>query len=178
MTLDEKLKRIKLVLMDVDGVLTDSTIWFVPTATGDWDETKGFHSQDGIAMQWLYMQGIGTGMISGRKSTATQMRAETGHCKYIYLGDHEKIAAMEEIVRDSGLAREEIAFLGDDLTDVVCFRRAGLAIAVANAAAEVKACADYVTVTPGGQGALREFTEMLLKAQGKWAAILSKYEIL
>ena len=78
---------------------------------------------------------------------------------------------------DSGLARDEIAFMGDDLTDVVCFRRCGLAIAVANAAPEVKACAHFTTQTPGGQGALREVTEMLLKAQGKWAAILSKYEI-
>ena len=177
MTIDERLKRVKLLLMDVDGVLTDSRIWFVPTASGVWDETKGFHSQDGIAMQWLHQQGIWTGMISGRKSTATQMRAETGHCKYIYLGDHEKIAAMEEIVADSGLARDEIAFMGDDLTDVVCFRRCGLAIAVANAALEVKACADYTTQVPGGQGALREVTEMILKAQGKWDGILRKYEI-
>ena len=177
MTLEDRLKRIKLVLMDVDGVLTDGTIWFLPSSGGAMDETKGFHSQDGIAMQWLHMQGIWTGMISGRKSSATEMRAKTGHCKYVYLGDHEKIAAMEEIVKDSGLAREEIAFLGDDLTDVVCFRRAGISIAVANAMAEVKATADYVTKTPGGQGALREFTEMLLKAQGKWDAILKKYEI-
>ncbi len=105
------------------------------------------------------------------------MRATSGHCKYIYLGDHDKLAAMEEIVADSGLARDEIAFMGDDLTDVVCFRRCGLAIAVANAAPEVKASAHFTTQAPGGQGALREVTEMLLKAQGKWAAILSKYEI-
>jgi 3-deoxy-D-manno-octulosonate 8-phosphate phosphatase (KDO 8-P phosphatase) len=177
MTLDERLKRIKLVLMDVDGVLTDGTIWFVPTASGAWDETKGFHSQDGIALVWLHQQGVWTGMISGRKSTATEIRAQTGYCKYMYLGDAEKIAAMDEIARDSGLAKDEIAFLGDDLTDIVCFNRAGLAVAVANAAPEVKACAHYTTHVPGGHGALREVAEMLLKAQGKWDAILAHYEI-
>ena len=93
------------------------------------------------------------------------------------MGDHEKIGAIEEIVADSKLARDEIAFMGDDLTDVVCFRRCGLAIAVANASAEVKACADFTTQIPGGQGALREVTEMILKAQGKWDTILRKYEI-
>jgi 3-deoxy-D-manno-octulosonate 8-phosphate phosphatase (KDO 8-P phosphatase) len=173
----DRLRGIKLILMDVDGVLTDGTIWFVPTADGTWGETKGFHTQDGIALQWLYRAGIITGMISGRKSKATQMRAEIAHCRYLYMGDTDKIAAMEEVLRDSGLTKEEIAFLGDDLTDAVCFHRCGLPVAVANAAPEVKAAAAYITRTPGGQGALREFAEMVLKAQDKWADVLRHYEL-
>jgi 3-deoxy-D-manno-octulosonate 8-phosphate phosphatase (KDO 8-P phosphatase) len=93
------------------------------------------------------------------------------------MGDWEKTAVMEEILADCRLPREEIAFVGDDITDVVCFRRVGFSIAVANAVAEVKDLADYVTQVPGGRGAIREVAELILKAQGKWDDVLRHYEV-
>jgi 3-deoxy-D-manno-octulosonate 8-phosphate phosphatase (KDO 8-P phosphatase) len=177
LTVESRASRIKLVLVDVDGVLTDGKIWFVPTASGEWDETKGFSALDGIAMQWFHKNGIQMGCISGRKSTATDMRARSGHFRYCYTGNHEKTALIEEIVKDSGFSQEEIAYMGDDVTDVVCFNRVGFAIAVANAMPEVKKCAHYVTSARGGDGAFREVAELILRAQGKWSAILEKYEI-
>jgi 3-deoxy-D-manno-octulosonate 8-phosphate phosphatase (KDO 8-P phosphatase) len=93
------------------------------------------------------------------------------------MGNHEKIATLEEILADCGFAREEVAYMGDDLTDIVCFHRVGFAIAVANARPEVKAESHYVTQTRGGDGAFREAAELILKAQGKWDGILKKYEV-
>jgi len=168
---------IKLLLMDVDGVLTDGKLYNVPDATGKMVETKGFDSQDGIALQWLNWVGIKTGVISGRISPATAERAAQCKFCYVYQGYIEKIPVLEEIVADSGLARAQIAYIGDDLTDVVVMRRVGLAIATANARSEVKECAHYVTHQPGGQGAVREVVELLLKAQGFWGEILRKYEV-
>lgn len=163
--------------MDVDGVLTNSIIYHIPDGSGGWTETKGFDSQDGIALQWLSWKGIKTGVISGRKSPAVELRAKQGHMAYCYQGHIEKIPILEEIMKDSGLASAEIGYIGDDFTDVVLFRRVGFAIAVANARAEVKQAAHYVTTAPGGAGAVREAAEILLKAQGHWDWILEKYEI-
>jgi 3-deoxy-D-manno-octulosonate 8-phosphate phosphatase (KDO 8-P phosphatase) len=177
MTVTERAARVKLMLVDIDGVLTDGRIYFVPTASGEWDETKGFNALDGIAFQWFHQLGIQMGLISGRKSTATRLRAETGHFRYCYMGNHEKIATLEEILAACGFAREEVAYMGDDLTDIVCFHRVGFAIAVANARPEVKAESHYVTQTRGGDGAFREAAELILKAQGKWDGILKKYEV-
>jgi 3-deoxy-D-manno-octulosonate 8-phosphate phosphatase (KDO 8-P phosphatase) len=177
LTHEQRAARVKLLLADVDGVLTDGRIFFVPTASGEWDETKGFHSRDGIAMKWLRESGIECGLISGRRSTATQLRAEAGGFRYCFMGDTEKTAVMEEILRDSGLAGDQLAFIGDDLTDMVCFRRVGLAVAVADAAPEVRAAAHYVTRAAGGAGAFREVAELILRAQGRWDAILKRYEV-
>jgi len=177
MTFMERAARVKLMLVDVDGVLTDGRIYFVPTATGEWDETKGFSSLDGIAFQWFHQTGIQMGLISGRKSMATKLRSETGHFRYCYMGNHEKIATLEEILKDCGFAKDEVAYMGDDLTDVVCFNRVGFSIAVANARPEVKRSAHYVTEARGGDGAFREAAELVLKAQGKWDGILRKYEV-
>ncbi len=168
--------KIKLLLMDVDGVLTDGRLYNVPDAAGNMVETKGFDSQDGIALQWLSWKGIKTGLISGRVSPATVERAKQTKFAYVYQGHIEKIPILEEILRDSGCASSETAYIGDDLTDVVVMRRVGLAIATANARAEVKAQAHYVTAQPGGNGAVREAIEMILKAQGLWEEILKKYE--
>jgi len=176
-TVMERAKRVELMLVDVDGVLTDGKIYFVPTESGEWDETKGFNCLDGIALQWFHMHGISMGLISGRKSTATEMRAKSGHFKYCYMGNHEKIATLEEIIADAKVPRENIAYMGDDLTDIVCFHRVGFAIAVANARQEVKHEAHYVTEARGGDGAFREVAEMVLQAKGKWTEILKKYEI-
>jgi len=168
--------RVKLLLMDVDGVLTDGHLINVPGPDGKMYETKMFDSQDGIALQWLSWHGIQTGVISGRVSPATEERAKQVKMTYVYQGHIEKIPILEEIQKASGVAFDEIAYAGDDLTDVVVMRRVGLAIAPANARVEVKRAAHHVTAGAGGAGAIREVCEMLLKAQGKWAEILRKYE--
>lgn len=169
--------RIRLLLMDVDGVLTDGKLYNVPDASGRMVETKGFDSQDGIALQWLAWKGIRTGAISGRVSPATEERARQCRFSYVYQGHIEKVPILEEILRDAGLSPDEVAYIGDDLTDVVIMRRVGLAVATANARPEVKRCAHWVTEQPGGHGAVREVAELLLKAQGYWEDILRKYEV-
>lgn len=173
----ERLKKIQLLLMDVDGVLTDGKLYNVPDPQGRMFETKGFDSQDGIALHWLAWHGIRTGLISGRVSPATAERAAQCKFSYVYQGHLEKIPILEEILADSGLTREQVAYIGDDFTDVVVMRRTGVSVATANARAEVKAVADCVTAAPGGQGAVREVIEMILRAKGIWPEILKKYEI-
>ena len=168
--------RVKLLLMDVDGVMTDGRLYNVPDAAGNMVETKGFDSQDGIALQWLSWKGIRTGLISGRVSPATIERAKQTKFTYVYQGHIEKIPILEEILGDAKVDPSEVAYIGDDLTDVVVMRRVGLPIATANARPEVKRQAHYVTSQPGGNGAVREVIELILKAQGMWEEILRKYE--
>jgi 3-deoxy-D-manno-octulosonate 8-phosphate phosphatase (KDO 8-P phosphatase) len=169
--------RIRMVLMDVDGVLTDGRIWFLPLPGGGIFETKGFDSQDGIAMHWLKRYGYQTGIISGRLSEATAERARQGKFDYVYMGNTEKLATFQEILAKSGMQPEEVAFLGDDLTDAILMRRVGLGVAAGNARPEVKAIAHYVTTAVGGAGVLREVTEILLAARGMWSDVLRHYEV-
>src|SRR5712691_5442564 len=166
-----------MVLMDVDGVLTDGRLYNVPDASGAMVETKAFDSQHGIGLQWLSWKGIKTGLISGRNSPATVERAKQCNFCYVYQGHIEKIPILEEILADAKLEKHQVAYIGDDLTDIVVMHRVGLAIATANARSEVKQEAHYVTTAPGGSGAVREVVELLLKAQGLWEEILEKYEI-
>ncbi|PYT31763.1 MAG: 3-deoxy-D-manno-octulosonate 8-phosphate phosphatase [Acidobacteria bacterium] len=163
--------------MDVDGVMTDGRLYNVPDAAGNMVETKGFDSQDGIALQWLNWKGIKAGVVSGRVSPATAERARQTRITYVYQGHIEKVPILEEILRDSGFDKSQVAFIGDDFTDIVVMRRVGLAIATANARLEVKQQAHYVTSQPGGSGAVREVIELILKAQGLWSEILKHYEI-
>jgi 3-deoxy-D-manno-octulosonate 8-phosphate phosphatase (KDO 8-P phosphatase) len=169
--------KIRLLLMDVDGVLTDGKLYNVPAPDGKMAETKGFDSQDGIALQWCAKLGIAAGLISGRVSPATVERATQCKFKYIYQGHTEKIPILEEILADAKVARDEVAYVGDDLTDVVVMRRVGFAVATANARAEVKRIAHYVTEASGGSGAVREVIEIILKAQNRWGEILRHYEV-
>jgi 3-deoxy-D-manno-octulosonate 8-phosphate phosphatase (KDO 8-P phosphatase) len=168
---------IRLLLMDVDGVLTDGKVYGVPGPDGSILETKGFDTQDGIGLQWLSWKGLQTGVISGRISPATEARAKQCNMTYVYQGHIEKIPILEEILSRSGIAAAQVAYMGDDLTDVVVMNRVGLSIATANARPEVKRSAMHVTGNPGGQGAVREVVELLLKAQGHWDDLLRKYEI-
>jgi 3-deoxy-D-manno-octulosonate 8-phosphate phosphatase (KDO 8-P phosphatase) len=163
--------------MDVDGVLTNGKLYNVPAPDGGMAEFKGFDSQDGIALQWLAKIGIPAGLISGRVSPATVERAKQTKFKYVYQGHTEKIPIINEILADAKIDPSEVAYIGDDFTDVVVMRRVGLSVATANARPEVKAIAHYVTQAPGGEGAVREVIELLLKAQGRWAEILRHYEI-
>lgn len=174
--MEERASQTRLLLMDVDGVLTDGKLYNVPDASGKMVETKGFDSQDGIALQWLSWKGIRTGLISGRVSPATEERARQCKFRYVYQGHIEKIPILEEILADAGLDQSEVAYIGDDLTDITVMHRVGFAIATANARPEVKAEAHYITQNPGGHGAVREVVELLLKAQGHWREILEKYE--
>src|SRR5947209_1473383 len=169
--------RVRLLLMDVDGVLTDGHLYNVPDANGNMVETKGFDSQDGIALQWMHWKGIPTGAISGRVSPATDCRARQCNMAYIYQGHIEKIPILEEILAKAGVAKDEVAYIGDDLTDVVVMNRVGLSVATANARPEVKGCAKYVTSRSGGNGAVREVIELVLKAQGHWDELLRKYAL-
>lgn len=173
----ERAARIRLLLMDVDGVLTDGKLYNVPDASGRMVETKAFDSQDGIALQWLAWNGIQTGVISGRVSPAAEERARQCRIAYVYQGHIEKVPVFEEILSRAGVGPEQVAYVGDDLTDVIVMRRVGLAVATANARPEVKRCAHLVTASEGGRGAVREVAELLLKAQGHWAEILRKYEV-
>jgi len=168
---------VKLLLMDVDGVMTDAKLYNVPGPDGKIFETKAFDAQDGIALQWLSWKGIKTGLISGRVSPATEERARQCKFAYVYQGHIEKIPILEQIMADCGLTSDQVAYIGDDLTDAVVMRRVGLGIATANARPEVKAIAHYVTEHPGGHGAVRDVCELLLKAQGHWQDLLKKYEI-
>ena len=167
---------VSLLLMDVDGVLTDGKLINLPAPGGGIFETKAFDSQDGIALQWLHWKGIQAGLISGRISPATEERARQCHFAYIYQGHIEKVPILEEILSKAGLASSQVAYVGDDLTDIVVMRRVGLAIATANARPEVKQCAHHVTTLEGGKGAIREVAELLLRAQGHWPDLLRKYE--
>jgi len=163
--------------MDVDGVLTDGTYWHVPDGRGGLAETKAFDSRDGIALKWLREAGIAGGVITGRSSPAVEERARSAGFAHVYQGHVEKVPILEEIIEKAGVSPEQVAYVGDDYTDVVIMHRVGLAVATANASPEVKGEADFVTSRPGGQGAVREVVELLLKAQGRWEAILAHYEI-
>lgn len=168
---------IELLLMDVDGVLTDGRLYNVPGPDGKMVETKGFDSQDGISLQWLSWKGIATGVISGRISPATEERARQCKMKYVYQGHIEKIPIFEEILRGAKIPAGRVAYIGDDLTDVVIMKRVGLAIATANARPEVKQSAHHITQASGGSGAVREVVEIILKAKGYWNELLKKYEV-
>jgi 3-deoxy-D-manno-octulosonate 8-phosphate phosphatase (KDO 8-P phosphatase) len=175
--LTARLARVRVLLMDVDGVLTDGSLLNVPGPDGRLVETKAFHSQDGLALQWLAWHGIETGVISGRISAATAERGKQLQMRYIYQGHLEKIPILEEIAAKSGIPPAQMAYVGDDLTDIVILRRVGVGIAVANARPEVKRAAHWTTHAAGGHGAIREAAEAILKAQGHWPGILKKYEV-
>lgn len=169
--------KIRLLLMDVDGVLTNGKLYHVPDGKGGMAEFKGFDSQDGIALQWMQWQGIRTGVISGRESAATAERARQVKMDFVYQGHIEKIPILEEIIAKAAVQPDEVAFIGDDLTDIVVMHRVGFAVAVANARPEVKRAAHYVTERSGGDGAVREAVELILEARGAWSELLKKYEV-
>src|SRR3984885_11521443 len=161
-------KRIRVLLMDVDGVLTDGRIWLLSRSDGTASEIKGFSPCDGAGLKLARAAGLRTGLITGRESSAVAQRARECEIEFVYQGQATKLIAYEEILRATGAGDAEIAYIGDDLPDVPLLQRVGLAIAVANAAIEVKRAAHYVTERSGGQGAVREAIEMIIKAQGKW----------
>jgi len=175
--LHEMAARIEVLLLDVDGVLTDGRLYLIPDHNGNMVETKGFDSQDGIALRWLNWFDIKTGVISGRESPATAERARQVGMRWVFQGHIEKIPLYEQIMTEANVSPEAVAYIGDDLTDVVIMRRVGLAVATSNARPEVKRSAHAITSAPGGSGAVREVIELLLKARGVWDDLVKKYEV-
>lgn len=160
--------------MDVDGVLTDGRIWLQSWPDGTAHEIKGFSAYDGAGLKLAAAMGLRTGIITGRESPANARRARELGLKFVYQNRPEKTGAYEEILRTAGVSDGEVCYIGDDLPDLPVMRRVGFAVAVANAAPEVKKVAHYVTKAQGGDGAAREVVELILKVQGKWAAAMSQ----
>ena len=188
-------RKIKLLLFDVDGVLTDGKLFIFPAPAGTQQsvleqsakhggqggfglhsqsmiEAKGFHAHDGIGISLARLGGLKTGLITKRISETVALRARDLKLEYVRQGIQNKRSALEEIARQAGLSLKETAFVGDDVIDLPAMRASGLAIAVKNARAEVKKEAHYVTPHTGGEGALRDAVEFILKAQGKWKQVL------
>ena len=166
----ERAKRIKLLLMDCDGVMTDARLWL----TRDGDEQKAFHARDGQGISVWHRAGFHSGVVSGRASSSVERRAHELKMKYVHQYSKSKTIALEEILADAKVSAEECCFIGDDLGDIGVMRRVGLAVAVADAAEDTKAAAHYVTVLNGGKGAVREVVELLLKAQGRWEELIAQ----
>jgi len=169
-------KKIKLFLMDVDGVLTDGKMYYLPGRDGRMVEFKAFHALDGIGLRLLNQFGITTGVITGRESPGTEERAKDLGMSYAYQGFLSKVDPLERILADTGLKPENVAYMGDDWTDIPVLKRAGLACAPANALDEVKAAAQLVTRKEGGMGAVREACDLILKSQGHWDTVMGYVE--
>jgi 3-deoxy-D-manno-octulosonate 8-phosphate phosphatase (KDO 8-P phosphatase) len=164
-------QRIKLLLMDCDGVLTDGRVWL----TSDGDEQKAFHTRDGQGISLLHRAGLRTGIITGRTSSAVDRRAQDLKMSYVRQHAKDKIKALDEILADAGVTRDECAYMGDDVADIPVMRRVGLAVAVSDAVEETKQAAHYVTEIAGGQGAVREVCDLILKAQGRWDELMERF---
>ena len=170
-----KASRVRIMALDVDGVLTDNGIWIGPVA-GERVELKRFDIQDGLGLLLLRAAGIPVIWLSGRHSAATEMRADELQVdEMLHVAGPAKLEALDAVRARRGLAWEDLVYVGDDLADLQVMRRVGLPIAVANAVAEIRAVADCVTGTPGGHGAVREIVEALLKARGVWPEMLERY---
>jgi 3-deoxy-D-manno-octulosonate 8-phosphate phosphatase (KDO 8-P phosphatase) len=168
---DVDLQKISLLALDVDGVLTDGTL----VINSDGSETKFFDSLDGHGIKMWQRAGLKVALISGRVSPPTEHRAEQLKIEYVFQDCHYKLPVVEQLLEQLGLLPVNMAFIGDDLTDMPVMRYVGFAVAVANAVDEVKECADYVTTRPGGRGAVREVIEYILKNSGRWRELMKRY---
>jgi len=191
-------RKISLLLFDVDGVLTDGKIFIFPAPAGieqptqahaakhggqggfglhsqTMIEAKGFHAHDGAAISLARLGGIKTGLITKRISETVALRARDLKLEHVHQGIQDKLSVFEEILQQEGISASEAAYVGDDVIDLPVMRNCGFAVAVANARDEVKKEAHYVTRHPGGDGALRDVIEYVLKAQGKWQHVVSEY---
>jgi 3-deoxy-D-manno-octulosonate 8-phosphate phosphatase (KDO 8-P phosphatase) len=191
-------RKIKLLLFDVDGVLTDGKLFFFPKPEGaelstqshaakhggrggfglastTMVEAKGFHAHDGTAISLARLAGMKTGLITKRISETVALRARDLKLDYIYQGIQDKLGSFKEILQKEKIAAAEACFVGDDVIDLPVMWNCGLAIAVANARDEVKKDAHYVTKHRGGDGALRDSLEFILRAQGKWKHVVTQY---
>lgn len=171
---EDRARRIKIILFDVDGVLTDGTIWIYPMPVAQADgsiatkmvEAKGYSAHDGAGVTLARLGGMQVGIITKRISETVAMRARDLKLEFVYQGQAFKMKAVREIAEKAGVALDEIAYVGDDVVDLPVMRQCGFAVAVANARAQVKAEAHYVTPNKGGEGAGRDAIEFILAAKG------------
>jgi 3-deoxy-D-manno-octulosonate 8-phosphate phosphatase (KDO 8-P phosphatase) len=167
----ERAARIKLLLMDCDGVLTDGRIWLFE----DGEEQKGFHTRDGLGIDVLHRAGLRSGIISGRSSRAVETRARDLGMSFVVQGHEDKVQAFADVLAQASVGNAEVAFIGDDLNDIPLMMQSGLGVAVADAAVETREHAHYVTKASGGFGAVREVIELILKSQSRWDDLIKKY---
>ena len=163
--------RIKLLLMDCDGVLTDGRVWIFENG----EEQKGFHTRDGLGIDLLHRAGLRSGIISGRTSAAVQKRADGLGMSFVIQGCEDKRKAFAETLAQAGVENLEVAYIGDDLNDIPLMLQSGLGVAVADAARETREHAHYVTDAAGGFGAVREVCELILKAQDRWDELVGLF---
>jgi 3-deoxy-D-manno-octulosonate 8-phosphate phosphatase (KDO 8-P phosphatase) len=171
LTLLERARKTSLLIMDVDGVLTDGRI----IQDGHGHELKVFDVKDGHGIVMAHRAKLRTALISGRASETITHRAEELGIELVFQKIWNKLEVYEKILADTGLTHDKVAYIGDDLVDIPLLRRVGLAVAVADAVDEVKAASHLITQRPGGQGAVREVIELILRAQGHWDALIERY---
>lgn len=169
--IERRAARVKLLLLDCDGVLTDGRITLIEGG----DEEKSFHTRDGHGLVLLHRAGLQSAVISGRTSTALERRARDLGIRHLRQGTHDKIIEFREVLEAASVSEDETAVVGDDVTDIPLMRRCALAIAVADATEDTRAHAHYVTRLAGGFGAVREVCELILKAQGRWEELMKRY---
>src|ERR1041385_230046 len=170
-SLQGRAARIKLLLMDCDGVLTDGRIWLFENG----EEQKGFHTRDGLGLELLHRAGLRSGIISGRRSSAVEMRARGLGMSFIVQGHENKVQAFADILKEADVTSADVAYIGDDLNDIPLMLQSGLGVAVADAALEAREHAHYVTNALCGFGAIREVVELILKSQGRWDDLVKQY---
>ena len=167
--------KIRLLLMDVDGVMTDGKFYYVPRAGGGMLETKGFDSRDGLGLRLAHHAGVKTGVITGRSSPVIEFRVKELGIHFLQQNALEKIEPYERICNAAQVKDEEVCYVGDDLTDLPLLTRVGLGVSVANGDDLVRKHAHFCTRRAGGDGAVREVIELILTAQGKWEGVLKNY---
>lgn len=166
---------IKLLLLDIDGVLTDGRIYYLPQPGGGMFETKAFHARDGIGIRYAREAGLKLGIITGRSSAAVHYRARELKFDYVEENVLKKLPPYEKIVRAADVTDSQVCYMGDDLVDLPILRRVGLAVGVQSGHSLLRCHVHYVTRAPGGAGAVREVIELILDAQGKWKPIVDRY---
>jgi len=169
--LEERIRRIKLLMLDIDGILTDGRIIYDNRG----NELKFFDVQDGFGIVLLRRVGIETFIMTANKSKVVSRRAKDFNIKHVYQNCFDKLRVFEDIIKRFNLSPDEICFMGDDLIDVPVLKRVGFAVSVPNAVQESKDAAHYITARPGGRGAVREICDLIVKTQNKWDDIMSRY---
>lgn len=168
-------RKIKIILFDVDGVLTNGDITVIPKLDGTGVEVKGFHAHDGLGMSLARLAGIRVGIVTKRQSQTVAIRARDLKLEFVYQGQHRKTEAIADIQKRTGLALDQFAYVGDDIVDLPAMRICGFAIATANARPQVKAAAHWVTPLRGGEGAGRDAIDFILEAQGVLDGVIEQY---
>jgi 3-deoxy-D-manno-octulosonate 8-phosphate phosphatase (KDO 8-P phosphatase) len=175
MTAEARAKNIKVLIFDVDGVLTDGQIFVIPNSQGHGVEAKGFSAHDGLGISLGRLGGLRIGIITKRQSQTVAIRANDLKLEFIYQGQSHKMIAIREILDKTGYTIDQLAYVGDDIVDLPVLRQCGLAIATANARRQVKSAAHFVTPNPGGFGGARDAIDFILSAQGTLEKVIEQY---